>query len=498
MTLGMANWKLIVKILGILLFMMAGLLVVCMGVSVFYHESVLPFLLPVIIAVTVASATAYGCKDASRNMGRRDGYIVVSVSWLLFSALGMLPYLFSGTITDTAGAFLESMSGFSSTGSTVIDDIDSVPKGILFWRSMTQWVGGIGIIFFTIAILPAFGVGEIKLFAAESTGPMHDKVHPRISVAARWIGTVYLGLTVMCAAALMLCGMGAFDAVNHAMTTTATGGFSTHSALLSDVYGSAGIEYVLTLFMFVSGINYTLVYYTILKGRFKRFVQDSELRYYATIIASATLICTISLVLRQGQGGLEQAFRHAFFTVVSIQTTTGFGTCDYTAWPTQLLPIILFIMFVGACSGSTSGGFKCIRISMLDKVMKNELTRILHPRAVMPVKVNGNVVPTSAVKTLTAFFALNIMVLALGTFILKLCGADTCACIGEGGMAESFSLALSSLSNIGPGIGYYGPTHSWATLTPMAKYVCSFMMLIGRLEIFPVIILFTRSFWKNS
>lgn len=473
-------------------------MLICMAVSILYHESILPFLWPILISIAIgATCFATGMK-ANKYMGRRDGYIVVTASWLLFSLIGMLPFLFGNVIPDVAGAFLESMSGYTSTGSTVIDNVDAVPKGILFWRSMTQWVGGIGIVFFTIAILPAFGVGEIKLFAAESTGPIHDKVHPRISIAARWIGSVYLCITLLCVISLILCGMNLFDAVNFAMTTTATGGMSTHSALIHDVFNSPSIEYVLTFFMFISGMNYTLIYYTILKGKFKKLFKDSELRCYLLIVLGASAACTLGLMMQRGWDDLELAFRESIFTIVSLQTTTGFGSCDYTIWPPALMHILLFVMFAGACSGSTSGGFKCIRITMLHKVLENELMRILHPRAVIPVKVNNGVISNSVVKSLIAFFALNIVIIVIGTFALKLCGVDTCSCYNGLDSMESLSLTISSLSNAGPGMGYYGPTHSYATLSPLAKYICSFLMLIGRLEIFPVLILFTKNFWKKA
>lgn len=494
----MPNWKLISKIIGLLLFIEAGLMFVCLGVSIWYKENIMAFLLPISIALSAGGiGTLMGAK-AGKNMGRKDGYIIVSLVWLIFTVIGMLPFLIDGCIQDVASAFFETMSGFTSTGSTIIDDMSTVPKGLLFWRSMAQWTGGIGIIFFTIAILPAFGVGEVKLFAAESTGPLHDKIHPRISVAARWIGTVYLLLTLACIGSLAFCGMGLFDAVNISMATTATGGFCTHSELLHEVYNSPAIEYVLIFFMFISGVNYTLIYYTILKGRVRRFFSDAELRCYMLIAGGATAICTISLFISNGFSNIELAFRESAFTVISLQTTTGLATCDYTLWPVQLMPVLLFVMFAGACSGSTSGGFKCMRISILYRVLHNEFMRILHPRAILPVRLNGNVVPSSIVQTLMAFVTLFVGALFLGAFVLALCGVDQGAPRQSFNYYEAFGLAMSSLSNVGPGMDYYGPAHSWSVLSPLAKVICSFLMLIGRLEIFPIIIIFTHAFWKRS
>lgn len=493
----MINWRLILKVIGALLFIEAGLMATCQCVSWLYGEGVMEFTPPIIISLLLGSIGFYLGKGSSSNMSRKDGYLVVSSVWVIFTLIGMLPFLISGITPDVASAFFETMSGFTSTGATILDDIDNVPKGILFWRSLTQWVGGIGIIFFTIAILPAFGVGEVKLFAAESTGPLHDKVHPRISVTARWIGSVYILLTILCILSLVICGMDWFDAINYSFATTATGGYGTHSALIHDVYNSPAIEYVLTIFMLFSGINYTLIYYTILKGRIRSFLRDAEARAYLFIVFAATFICTTTLVFYNPDHDVELAFRESFFTVVSMQTTTGLASCDYTLWPVQLMPIILFVMFAGACSGSTSGGFKCIRLSIIYRILKNEFTHILHPRAIMPVRINGAVMQPSITQTLIGFITLFIGSLFVGAFILALFGVAPNDVHPDFDYYEAFGLAMSSISNVGPGMGYYGPVHSWAILTPFAKMMCSFLMLIGRLEIFPIMILFTRSFWRK-
>lgn len=494
----MPNWKLIAKILGFLLFIEAGLMLLCQGVCWLYDEGIRAFTPPIAAALLLgATGVAVGWK-AGKNMGRKDGYIVVSVVWVLFTIIGMIPFLLDGSVPDVASAFFETMSGFTSTGATIIDDLDSMPKGLLFWRSLTQWIGGIGIVFFTIAILPAFGMGEVKLFAAEATGPLHNKVHPRISVAARWIGGVYVVLTILCIASLMLCGMNAFDAVNYAFCTTATGGYGTHSALLDDYYHSPAIEYVLIFFMFVSGINYTLIYYTILKGHFKKFFGDAEMRAYLIIVLGASAVCALYLAIDDSSFDVEESIRHSLFTVISLQTTTGLATVDYTIWPVQLMPVLLFVMFAGACSGSTSGGFKCVRLSIIYRVLKNEFTHILHPRAVTPVRMNGNIVPTTILQTLLGFVALFVCSLFLGAFVLALSGVDPNDVHPNFDYYEAFGIAMSSISNVGPGMGYYGPVHSWAILSPIAKWVCSFLMLIGRLEIFPIFLLFTSSFWKKG
>lgn len=484
--------------MGFLLFIEAGLMLLCQIVALIYSEGFAAFTPPILISILLGCIAVFLGKKAGTNMGRKDGYIVVSMVWILFTIIGMLPFMIDGCLPDHASAFFETMSGFTSTGATVIDNIDDIPRGLLFWRSLTQWVGGIGIVFFTIAILPAFGVGEVKLFAAESTGPLHDKVHPRISIAVKWIGSVYVILTLLCVLSLFLCGMDVFDSVNYAMCCTATGGYGTHSALLHDQYNSIALEYVLTFFMFAAGINYTLIYYTILKGKFRQFFHDAEARAYLIIVLGATFICTISLMSEGTHNGLEQSFRESIFTVVSLQTTTGFATYDYTLWPVQLMPILLFVMFAGACSGSTTGGFKCVRLSIIYRVVRNEFRHILHPRAVIPVRLNGNVVPSSVVQTLIGFITLFVISLFLGAFVLALFGVDPNDVHPNFNYYEAFGLAMSSLSNVGPGMEYYGPAHSWMILSAPAKYVCSFLMLIGRLEIFPIMILFSSSFWKKN
>lgn len=493
----MINWRLISKIMGILLFIEAGLMMSCQLVSWIYGEGIKAFIPPIAGALALGTVLLILGRNAGKSMGRKDGYIVVSLVWTVFTLIGMAPFLIDEVVPDVASAFFETMSGFTSTGATIIDDLSAVPHGILFWRSVTQWIGGIGIVFFTIAILPAFGVGEVKLFAAESTGPLQNKVHPRISVTAKWIGGIYVALTVLCIISLLVCGMNLFDAINYSMCTTATGGYGTHSELINDYYNSPAIEYVLIVFMFFSGVNYSLIYYTILKGHIRKFFADQEMITYLFVALGASLICTITLAIENPTHDIELALRQSLFTVISLQTTTGLATYDYTIWPVQLMPVLLFVMFAGACSGSTTGGFKCVRLTIIFHVLRNEFKRILHPRAVIPVRLNDNIIPSNIVQTLLGFIALFVGALFLGAFVLALTGVNPNDVHPNFDYYEAFGIAMSSISNVGPGMGYYGPVHSWAILHPVAKYVCSFLMLIGRLEIFPIMILFTRSFWKS-
>jgi len=493
------NWKLLLKSMGMLLSFESMLFAVCIGVAIMYHEDSIPFLW----AMAVSLAAGVVCRITGRNSGRsasrKDGYIIVSTVWVVFSIIGMIPFMVAGTFKDVASAFFETMSGFTSTGATVLPNIDSQPRSILFWRSVTQWIGGVGIIFFTIALLPAVGNGEVKVFAAETTGPLHDKIHPRISVATKWIATLYLTMTFACCGALWLCGMGLFDAINIAMTTTATGGFSPHSALMHEAYNIPGvnyiaIEYILVFFMFVCGTNFSLLYWVFFKRKLRNLTKDAEFKCYLLIVVAATIICTVILMIYNGNltpESIESDFRDSIFTVVSLQTTTGFACCDYSIWPPVVIPVIMFIMFAGASSGSTSGGFKCIRLVIIYKVIKNEFTHILHPRAVLPIKVNKAVVPANVRQTLLALLALYLIFFFIGTIIM-LCDSSV------GTYYEAFSVSLASLCNIGPSEGRFGPTACWDILSPVSKWTCSVLMLLGRLEIFPILIVLSKSFWRKT
>lgn len=502
------NWRLNSKILCNLLLFHAILLGLCAIVGAYYKEHYAAFLWPLLLDVILSVGLWFAGRGAGKNMGRKDGYIIVSLVWIVYSLTGMLPLLLSGSTSDVASAFFETMSGFTSTGTTVLDNVDALPRSILFWRSLMQWIGGVGIIFFTIALLPAFGVGEVKLFAAESTGLLHERIHPRISVTARWIGGVYLGLTLICAFCYDLCGMTPFDAINYALTTTSTGGFSTHSALIREVYPLPLLEYVMTFFIIVSGINYTLIYFFIIKRHVGQLFRNPECATYFRILGICTLICTVSLLTKNGNwtvdtpsalfAQLEETFRNSLFTVASLQTTTGFATIDYTLWPHLLMPLLSFVMFAGACSGSSSGGFKCIRWCIIVNVVHNEIKRILHPRAVLPLRIGQSVLPQSIVTSTFAFTATFAALVFSGAFALSICGIESDGIPYTFTYHDAFSVALSSISNVGPGMGWFGPQHSWALLPPLSKVICSLLMLIGRLEIFPILLIFTRNFWKKS
>lgn len=482
------NSRMVFRILGVLLFIEAGLMLLCSFFPIYYHEDDLTaFLLSAVAAVGVGMFLFLLGKGADKRFNRREGYIVVSVSWVIFSIFGMLPYCLSGYIPNLSDAFFETMSGFTTTGASVVDDIEGLPHGILFWRSMTQWIGGLGIVFFTIAVLPVFGVGGVQLFAAEATGPKHDKVHPRIEVTAKWIWSIYLGLTVVETCLLSFGGMGWFDSVCHSLSTTATGGYSTRQASIA-AYNSPFIEYVVIIFMFLSGINFTLLFLVLMKGRMKKLFIDTEFRLYVGLVVSFTLLIAAGLLLTHNVGDVELAFRQALFQVVSIMTTTGYVSVNYTLWHPLLWFLLTLLMFTGACAGSTSGSIKCIRIAMLFKVAQREFKRIVHPNAVIPVRISREVIVPRTKVILLAFIVVYIGLIFLGWAFMLALGLD---------FAEAYGVVVSSLGNVGPAIGRYGADASWSSLPEAAKWVSTLLMLIGRLELFSVLLLFTPSFWKK-
>ena len=356
-----------------------------------------------------------------------------------------------------------------------MNNIESMPHGILFWRAMTQWIGGLGIVFFTIAVLPIFGMGGIQVFAAEASGPTHDKVHPRIGVTAKWIWGIYAGMTGTLIILLVFGGMGLFDSICHAFTTTSTGGFSTKQTSI-EYYHSPYIDYVISVFMFLSGVNFTLLL-LMFNGKIKKFIHDAELKFYFMSVAFFTVFIAVWLYQTSSMGA-EEAFRKSLFQVISLQTSTGFATADYMLWPSILWGCLLIVMIMGACAGSTTGGIKCIRMVILFKVAKNEFKHILHPNAVLPVRVNK-----------LAFTFLYAIIAIISILVMMGFGV---------GFLESIGTVISSIGNMGPGLGTCGPAFSWSELPDAAKWLLSFLMLLGRLELFTVLLLFSSDFWKRN
>jgi trk system potassium uptake protein TrkH len=485
----MVNLRILSKIIGSLLFVEAFFMTWCLAMAFSYsEEDMMAFLLSTLFTFGCGFLFLFFGRGAGNTLSRRDAYLVVTAVWLVFSFFGMFPYLTSGTITNFTDAYFESISGFTTTGSSILDDVESLPHGLLFWRSLTQWIGGLGIVFFTIAVLPSFVGGSMKVFAAEATGPVKAKMHPRLTTSAKWIWSIYLVLTIGCGLAFWTSGMDWFDATNYSMTTTATGGFSTHNDS-SAYFQSPMIEYVAIIFQFLSGINFTLLYMTLFKGRLLSLFKNAEFKFYIAVVTIATGWIMYLLVSRLDYD-FEHALRASLFQVVSFMTTTGLFNDDPAQWPHITWVILGVLMFLGACAGSTTGGFKCVRSVMLLKVLRNEFRHILHPNAVLPVKLGDQNVPQSRLVSLLAFFTVTILMVLFTATIMIVAGVDS---------VNSLVIALSCVSNVGPSLANdIGANMSWSQLPDIVKWACSLLMLMGRLEIMTVLVLFTPSYWKDN
>ncbi len=485
----MINAKIIFRVLGSLLLLEMLLLLSCLGVGVFYKETdYFTFGIPALVAGILGCGLHLIGRGGDNHMTRRDGYLSVSLSWITFSVVGALPFLISGYETRISAAFFETISGFTTTGATALDNIDFLPHSLLFWRSLIHWFGGLGIVFFTLAILPTMGTSGLKLFSAEATGLKIGKLHPRISTTARWLWGVYLFLTIACILAYHWGGMTLFDAVNHAFSTIATGGFSTHQASFA-YFQSARLEIIAAVFMFISGINFTLLYLFFIKRRFKDVLRDGELRFYITLMLGAVVIISGTLLVQKGYS-IEDAVRESFFNVTSFQSSTGFTSNDPMIWPAPTLLIILLLTAFGACAGSTTGGIKCIRVLTSYKLFVNEFRHILHPNAVLPLRLNRTTVTATVSHSVFAFLIAFTLILILGTLVYLFMGLAP---------LDAFSATLSLLSNAGPAFGHtLGPLDSWSQMSDGGLWAGSFLMLIGRLEIFSLLLPFVPVFWKDN
>lgn len=486
----MLHIPIIYKVLGTLLYLLALLMSICFGMSYWFNEGSthLAFGIPMLIAFVAGALLQYFGRHAENCMGRRDGFLIVSLTWIVFSVIGMLLLIISGCQPRVSAAFFETMSGFTTTGATALDNIDSLPYSILTWRSMTHWIGGMGIVFFTIAVLPNMGDGGTKLFSAESTGLKIGKLHPRISTTARWMWSLYLLLTLTCTAAYYWGGMSLFDAVNHGLSTIGTGGFSTHQDSIA-FFKSNRIQWIATLFMFIASINCTLLYLFFVKRRFKDVWHDGELRCFLVIFFTAALSITGILYFVEGID-IMSSLRIAFFNTVSLQSTTGFSDEDFMIWHPTIWLILSFISIIGACAGSTSGGLKCIRVLMVWKLTKTEFRQMLHPHAVLPVRINNTQITAQMGRTVFAFFVVYFILIMVACFFMVAMGHT---------LLDSFGLAISSFSNIGPSIGHQvGPLGSWSCLNDATLWINSFLMLAGRLEIFSLLLPFTPAFWRDE
>ena len=493
------NKEIIANLMGVLLLFNGGFMLLSSLVSLLTHDGVtFELTLSAFFVLFLGVFIMLLSRNHTKQIQKREGYIIVSFGWVLMSLSGMLPYLFTGVIPDISSAFFETMSGYTTTGSTILNDIESVPKGILFWRSTTHWIGGMGIIVLAIAILPLLGIGGMQLFAAEAPGPSSDKLHPRITDTAKRLWFIYVGYTLAETILLSVAGMSFFDAINHAMSTLSTGGFSTKNNSVAHWNNTPIIQYIITFFMLIAGTNFVLSYFAF-TGKIRKIFRDQEFKFFMTFIGISTLIVAsvlynnVDLTLSsfdhpQIFGTLESSFRHAFFQVVAVITTTGFVTADFTAW-TPFLTIVFFgLMFMGGSAGSTSGGVKGVRHMLMIKSGFLEFKRALHPNAILQPRHNGSILKEEVVYNIYAFFILYLLSFIFGALVFGALGLDFESAIG---------VAASSLGNVGPALGSYGPAFSYSELPEFGKWWASFLMLLGRLELFTVLILFTPFFWKK-
>jgi trk system potassium uptake protein TrkH len=481
----MINSKIVFNLLGALLIVEGFFMLTCISVALIYEEQFSYMLISAVITSLCGTIIYLSTRGADVNFGKREGYLIVSLGWVLFSLFGSLPFIISHSIPDFCNAFFESISGFTTTGASILNDIESLPYHILFWRSMTQWLGGMGIIVMSLAILPILGVGGMQLFSAEVPGPTPDKIHPRVKETAKRLWVIYILFTLAEVILLLFGGMNLFDSICHGFTTMATGGYSPKQASIA-FYDSAYIQYVITFFMFLAGTNFTLSYFA-LNGKFSKLFKNEEFKFYIGFIIAATLLATITLFNTQ-QLGLEKSFRSAVFQVVSIITTTGFVTTDYLQWHPFLIVMLFLLMFLGGSAGSTGGSIKVARIVIFIKNCYMELKRLVHPSAIVPVRLDTKSILPEILTNIMAFISVYILTFAVGVVFMAFLGNN---------FETSFGAVAATLGNIGPGIGKVGPVENFAHLSHIAKWFLSFLMLIGRLELFTVLILLTPAFWRK-
>ena len=481
------NYRVILNIIGFLLILNGFFIMLGIGFSVYYDTDDISALL---ISGAITSFTGFFIwfftkQKETPDLGKREGYLIVSLGWISMAIFGALPFIIYGSISNYTDAFFETMSGFTTTGATILQDIEALPPGLLFWRSLTQWLGGMGIIVLSIAILPLLGIGGMQLFAAEVPGVTKDKIHPRVKETAKRLWGIYLILTGAETILLMVGGLNFFDAVNHAFTTMATGGFSTKNASIA-YYTSPFVQYVFIFFMFFAGMNFTL-HYKSFHGSFSFFTKDTEFKYYLGFTIFASLFI-MTIHLPHVDFHWEEAIRQSLFHVVSLTTTTGYVTSDFENWAPFSRMIFFALLFVGGCAGSTGGGIKFIRHIVLFKNGWTELKRLLHPRAIIPVRFSGKAVSSEIISNVQAFFIFYIMIFVFGSMILALLGVDFITAAGA---------TATCIGNIGPGIGTVGPVNNFAHLPDIVKWILSIFMVIGRLELFTILIIFSPSFWKS-
>jgi trk system potassium uptake protein TrkH len=482
----MFNYKVILNFVGFLLILDGLAMMTGIPFSLYYGDNdVLVLLLTGTGISLLGFILYYFSKSKNKDITKREGYVVVTLGWVVMSFFGALPFVFHGSIPSFTDAFFETMSGFTTTGASILNNIESIPHGLLFWRSLTQWLGGMGFIVLSLAILPILGIGGMQLFVAEVPGPTKDKIHPRVRETAKRLWGIYVIFTVAEILLLLVGGMDFFDAINHSFTTMATGGFSTKQASIA-YYTSPFIQYVIIVFMFLAGMNFSLHYF-LLHRDFKRVSENEEFKFYSFLILAFTVVITIGLYTTH-KVGFELSVRDSLFQVVSMITTTGFVTADYELWGVFYHTLFFLMLFIGGSAGSTGGGVKVVRHLLLIKNSALELRRLVHPRAVIPVRFNNVSVSKDIIFNIMAFLLFYLAIFVTGTIVMTLIGLDFLTAMGS---------VATSLGNVGPAIEGVGPSDNFSHIPDLGKWVLSFLMMLGRLELFTVLIIFSPAFWKK-
>ncbi len=476
------NIKLVLKLVGRVLLLEAVALVLPLLVALIYGETPYPFLLS--IAIVAAVGLGLSSLPARQQFFTREGFVAVGLIWIFTGLVGALPFLFCGYFATPMDAIFESCSGFTTTGSTILTDIEALPKGILFWRAFTHWLGGMGVLVLTTAIVPKLGIRSHYLTQAETPGPVFSKLVPKQSQTSKILYAMYFALTALETLCLKIAGMPLYDAFIHAFSTAGTGGFSNRNASVG-AYDSVPIDIIITVFMLLFSINFA-VYFLMLTKKWREALASDELRFFLTVVALATAILTLSNL--GVYSGLWESLRYTVFQVASIISTTGFGTTDFVLWPQFSQVIIILIMFCGASAGSTGGGMKCSRVLLLLRAIRREIHRITHPRSVEVVKLDGKLVSEATLHTLLVFLGAYVVTVFTAALIISLDGES---------FAVSFSAALTCVSNVGPGLEAIGPSGNFAAFSGLSKGVMSLCMIAGRLEIFPILVLFSPSTWRR-
>ncbi|MDZ7374919.1 MAG: TrkH family potassium uptake protein [candidate division KSB1 bacterium] len=474
--------------LGLVLLFMAAAMLFPLAWSVYYQDGSSSGIL---ISFSISAAVGLALvltNPKPEELAIHESFAIVTLGWLACGLFGCLPFVLTGTLPSFTDAFFETVSGFTTTGASVLNDIESVPKGILFWRSLTHWLGGMGIIVLSLALLPVMGVGGMQLYKAEIPGPVPEKLAPRISQTAKLLWLLYAGLSAAETVALMLAGMDLFDALCHTFGTMATGGFSTHNRSIA--YFGPAVQWIIIVFMLLAGSNFAL-HYRALQGKPSCYWKSEEFRFYLVVIVGSALLLLAMRILDpawQSHSSLADDLRDVFFQSASITTTTGFVTADFEQWPPAAQFLLLLLMFFGGCAGSTGGSVKMMRVLVLLKQGIAEMRKLLHSRAVVPVRLDGQRVSSDLILNILGFTFLYLLVFSLGTLLMSLMGLD---------LISAVSSVAATLGNVGPGLGCVGPTDNYAQLPALGKWLLSFLMVLGRLEIYTVLVLFTRDFWRR-